>query len=139
MMKTNLLFLVTFSLLTTQNIFADNTDCFVIGFHSPGTHNYMGPTWCNNLSFENIVVYGPLYSDGSTISGVSTVSGPIKMTKSKFDTINIKNTYTPQKVILQNNSQVTGNITFEGVSGTVLVDATSHVSGKVINGSVVNQ
>lgn len=137
-MKIYLLFLITFSLLVTQKIWADDANCFVIGFHSPGTHNYMGPTWCNNLSFENIVVYGPLFSDGSTIRGVSTIEGPIKMTHSKFDTINIKNTYTPQKVILQNNSKITGNITFEGPIGTVLIDATSHFYGKVTNGVVVN-
>ena len=138
MMKMHLLFLTTFSLLLTQKIWADDPSCFVIGYHPPGTHQFMGPTWCTHQNFENILVYGPLLSDHSTIGGTSTIQGPLKMTHSQFDVIDMKNTYTPQKVILQNNSEVTGDITFEGPMGQVLVDGTSHVHGKVTNGVVVN-
>lgn len=134
-----LLFSVVFlSLISSQTIIAEDT-CSVIGFHPQGTHEYMGPTWCNSISFKNIQVYGPLYADESHITGLTEVNGPIKLTHSQLDKVTIKNTHTPQEVILTTSSEVTGNITFEGPSGSVVVDSNSHFYGKVINGIVINK
>lgn len=123
-------FLILFSL----SALAGN-DCAVIGFHEPGTHTYDGPTWCEKVSFKDIVVRGPLQVDGSNISGLTDVSGPVTSAGSTLDSIQIENNFSSEKVKLNSNSVVKGNIVFLGPKGTVILDKTSHVSGKIINGT----
>lgn len=109
-------------------------DCFVIGYHPPGTHTYDGPTWCNAVHFKNIIVRGPLYTNGSDIDGMTEVSGPIQAIGSHFQTIQIDNNGSSETVSLKKSSEVEGNVTFLGPFGLVLEDHSSRVHGKVING-----
>jgi len=120
---------VSFSALAANN-------CSVIGFHEPGTHTYDGPTWCEKVNFDNVIVRGPLQVDSSRIGGLVDVSGPVTASKSQFNSIQIENNFTAEKITLNNNTEVKGNIVFLGPKGTVMIDPTSKVIGSIINGNV---
>ena len=137
-MKKQIIFSVCLVLMISHAVWA-NSDCIVIGFHQPNTNTYMGPTWCNQVNTSNIIVYGPLTSNNSQFSGNSEVDGPLQSTDSCFETIIVKDKFTSQKVVLNSNSQVKGDIQFFGPSGIVYVDHTSKITGKVINGKIVSK
>ena len=155
-MKTKkLITIILPALFFSHAIFAQDA-CSVIGYHPPGSQTYNGPTWCNNVSIENIIVHGPLQIQQSTLSGETKVDGPmtvsqttfsgetniggpITATQSHFNAINERNSFSNQTISLADNSVVNGNIVFTGVMGTVILDKSSTVTGKVVNGTIVHQ
>ncbi|OGT26792.1 MAG: hypothetical protein A3I77_08270 [Gammaproteobacteria bacterium RIFCSPLOWO2_02_FULL_42_14] len=111
-------------------------DCIVLGFHQPGTQTYEGPTWCEKKSINKIIVHGPLQADQSTLTGDTSVSGPIKSDHTQFDGIKITDQLTTEIVSLTNHSLVKKDLVFNGQKGTVILDKTSKVLGKIINAHV---
>ena len=113
--------------------------CFVLGFHEPGTHTYDGPTFCQFINMNNILVRGPLNASQSVISGTSDISGPINSIKSEFNKIISEDNGSSEKITLKQSSVVDHDIVFEGKKpGLVEIDGSSKVNGKVVNGKIVH-
>ena len=126
------------SFIFSHSVFADNTACIVIGFHQPGTNTYDGPTFFDQVNLKGIVVRGPFEINQSAITEETDISGPVRSTRTTFDDIVMENNHSPETVYLKQNSLVKNNIVFEGSNrGTVVLDSTSFVKGKVINGDIV--
>jgi hypothetical protein len=113
--------------------FAD--DCFVIGFHQPGTTIYNGPTICKGVKTNNLTVYGPLSISDSTVAKTITVSGPVDSVHATLGDITIRPQFYSQSVTLK-GTVVSGNIHFEGKPGLVVLDKNSSIRGQVINGKI---
>ena len=125
--------------ILSTSAYAADSNCYVLGVHEPGTNIYDGPTFCARTVLSDITVRGPLQLDGTTISGLTTVSGPIKASSANLQSLLLKENLTSQEVYLLANSVVQGDITFEGKEGTVHLQAGSSIKGKVINGQVVEE
>ncbi len=126
--------LLTASIFT--NAIADDL-CTVVGFHKPGTFEYNGPTWCSAVTLPTIVVHGPLTITGSSISGNAEISGPVTASGGIFSDITIANNHSHNIVSLSDGSIVKNNITFETeMPGTVVIDSSSKIEGKIINGVI---
>ena len=113
--------------------------CIVVGYHQPGTNIYDGPTTCGDFSLSNIVVHGPLKLSQTTITGETNVSGPMTTSGATLSNVVMNDHSSHETVTLQANTKVNGDITFKGSAGTVYLSGGSSISGKVINGRVINQ
>lgn len=137
MNKTILISFVS-TLLFSCSIFSDDI-CSVIGYHDPKTNTYYGPTFCEQTTINGIVVRGPLSADRSIINSITDVSGPVSSSGSQFENMVIENNHSTVKVNLNANSSVKNNIVFQGSHrGVVMLDASSSVKGKVVNGDIVH-
>lgn|SRR3990167_1075120 len=116
-------------------VYAD--DCIVLGYHEPGTQTYFGPTWCTGKSIKDIIVRGPLSTTHSILTGLTNISGPIDSRSTTFHSIKEKN-LTSESISLKNISIVNGDIVFVGPPGTVYLDHSSSISGKVVNGKIIS-
>lgn len=133
-MKKELLSLI--SLLMLIQIAYGSDVCSVLGVREPNSNIYDGPTWCQEVHLNEILVRGPFSINDSAISGETEVSGPIQSFKTQFKNIVIDANHTSNKVILKNKSNVSGDVVFKGIKGEVDIDCSSKVKGKIVNADV---
>ena len=113
--------------------------CWVLGVREPDSNIYDGPTTCGDIALSYLTVRGPLKLDSTKITGITTVSGPIKATGATLQDVILEKTLSAETVTLESATLVNGDITFKGKEGIVYVDSASKIKGKVINGKVINQ
>ena len=118
--------------------YANNTDpsCAVLGVREPNSNTYDGPTFCQNIKLHDINVRGPLQVTNTSITGLAKINGPLLAIASQLQTITSENTYTPEFIKLTADTLVKGDIVFKGKRGKLLIDATSKLMGKLINGDL---
>jgi len=118
---------------------ANDGSCVVLGVRQPGTNIYDGPTWCGKVNLSYITVRGPLVLNNTMITGETDVSGPVDATDASLKDVVLESQATAVDVTLQDSTNVNGNITFNGsIPGVVYLESGSKISGKVINGKIVN-
>lgn len=112
-------------------------DCFVLGVKEPNRYVFDGPTFCEKVNYPSITVRGPFQASYSVFSMVQ-VSGPVQFQHVSANSVVMKNKLTTEKIILEDHSQVLGNIVFDGAPGIVKINHDSVIKGKVINGKIVS-
>ncbi|MDP1574044.1 MAG: hypothetical protein Q8L78_03800 [Coxiellaceae bacterium] len=137
-MKKTILNIVLLGILA-GNIAQAEDLCAVIGFYEPGTHTYDGPTFCQQVSINDIVVRGPLNVSQSVITGIADISGPINAAKTEFNKIISEDNGSHEKITLKQSSVVDHDVIFEGSKpGSVEIDQSSKINGKVVNGTITH-
>lgn len=121
-----------------------------------GKLEIMGPSTFNSSTVHGTMdVRGPSTFNSSTVSGDVDIRGPVTANKSKFaaslrifsnktifhfttvdGSLSIKSSSETPVLFLQNRSAIAGSVTFEGLPGTVKIDAYSKVTGQVLNGQL---
>lgn len=141
LLKKLLIFLGLFSYLSFSNAIAANLTndqaCAVLGVREPNTNIYDGPTWCPNYSLSYLTVRGPLELDKTQVTGLTDVSGPVKLNGAVIGDLLLEKQLTAEQVNIQDNSIVNGDIHFLGKSGEVYLQSGSIIKGSVINGKII--
>jgi len=135
MKKLNLLSTMLLASLISCHAHAANT-CSVLGAHEPNTNVYDGPTWCEYVNLDSIIVRGPFSANHTKVLGKTDISGPVQSGDSQFQDVIIHSSLSRTKVILSQNTTVNGDLVFEGVKGRVYIDKTSKVTGKIVNAEI---
>lgn len=125
--------IVYISILFSQALFAD---CAVLGVHEPNSNTYDGPTWCKEVELSNLTVRGPTQIQESCIHGLVDVSGPVNLSQSNISGVLIEDNLSSNTVTISNQTKIIGNIVFLGKTGKVVIDHSSKINGKVINGVI---